>query len=225
MNASTATRHKLVIAVDGPSGSGKSSVSREAANRLDFNFLDTGAMYRMITFYLDSKKVVNQEDIEQIFLTEQIELEVSINPSKILFEINGKDISTTIRNQEITSKVSHYASIQTVRDFLLLKQRSIINDSLKGIVVEGRDIGSVVVPQADLKIFITASEEVRAQRRAKEINLDPNQVLKDQKIRDEKDSNRKISPLIIPEDAVILDTSSLNFEESVNEFIKLVKNV
>jgi cytidylate kinase len=112
-----------------------------------------------------------------------------------------------------------------VRNFLLEKQRFIINNSNESIVVEGRDIGSVVVPNADLKIFITASDEARAERRAKELNLDVAQVLNDQKIRDQKDSSRKISPLIKLEDSMELDTSQLSFDQSVEKFIELVKNV
>ncbi|MFM1825529.1 MAG: Cytidylate kinase [Actinomycetota bacterium] len=225
MNASNSTRHKLVVAVDGPSGSGKSSVSREAAKKLDFNFLDTGAMYRMITLYLLRSNVHNELDIQKILDKNEIDLSISINPLEILFQIKGEDVSKEIRSEEITKNVSFYASLPEVRNFLVQKQRDLINDSNKSIVIEGRDIGSVVVPDADVKIFITASEEIRAQRRAKEINSDVKKVLTEQKIRDEKDSNRKISPLLKPNDSKELDTSSLSFDQSVNKFIEIVKNV
>ncbi|MGA1310288.1 MAG: (d)CMP kinase [Candidatus Nanopelagicales bacterium] len=225
MNASNATRQKLVIAVDGPSGSGKSSISREAARRLGFNFLDTGAMYRMITYYLSNNGIVNESEIENALSTKEINFGVSINPDEVQFKLNGEDVSKIIRTELISKKVSYYASLRQVRNFLVGKQRKLINESSKSIVIEGRDIGSVVIPNADLKIYVTASEEIRALRRSKELNSSIDQVLIDQKIRDEKDSKREISPLIKPEDSIELDTSSLTFEESVNSFIGLVQNV
>ena len=225
MNASNATRQKLVIAVDGPSGSGKSSISREAARRLGFNFLDTGAMYRMITYYLSSNGIENESEIENAISTKEINFGVSINPEEVQFNLNGEDVSKIIRTELISKKVSYYASLRKVRNFLVGKQRNLINESSKSIVIEGRDIGSVVIPDADLKIYVTASEEIRALRRSKELDSSMEQVLIDQKIRDEKDSKREISPLIKPDDSIELDTSSLTFEESVNSFIGLVKNV
>jgi len=225
MNASNATRQKLVIAVDGPSGSGKSSISREAAKRLGFNFLDTGAMYRMITLFLSRKNVKTDEEIAIVFANDDINFEISTNPTEVMFKLNGEDVSKIIRTEEVTRNVSFYSALQLVRNFLLEKQRFIIMNSNDSIVVEGRDIGSVVVPNADLKIFITASEKARAERRAKELNLDVAQVLNDQKIRDQKDSSRKISPLIKLEDSMELDTSQLSFDQSVEKFIELVKNV
>jgi len=225
MNASNATRQKLVIAVDGPSGSGKSSISREAAKRLGFNFLDTGAMYRMITLFLSRKNVKTDEEIEIVLANDDINFDISTNPTEIMFKLNGEDVSKIIRTEEVTRNVSFYSALQLVRNFLLEKQRFIIMNSNDSIVVEGRDIGSVVVPNADLKIFITASEKARAERRAKELNLDVAQVLNDQKIRDQKDSSRKISPLIKLEDSMELDTSQLSFDQSVEKFIELVKNV
>lgn len=225
MNASNATRQKLVVAVDGPSGSGKSSISREAAKRLGFNFLDTGAMYRMITLFLSRKNLKNDEEIEIVLANDDINFDISTNPTEIMFKLNGEDVSKIIRTEEVTRNVSFYSALQLVRNFLLEKQRFIIMNSNDSIVVEGRDIGSVVVPNADLKIFITASEKARAERRAKELNLDVAQVLNDQKIRDQKDSSRKISPLIKLEDSMELDTSQLSFDQSVEKFIELVKNV
>jgi len=225
MNASNATRQKLVVAVDGPSGSGKSSISREAARRLGFNFLDTGAMYRMITYYLSSNGIENESEIENAISTKEINFGVSINPEEVQFKLNGEDVSKIIRTELISKKVSYYASLRKVRNFLVGKQRNLINESSKSIVIEGRDIGSVVIPDADLKIYVTASEEIRALRRSKELDSSMEQVLIDQKIRDEKDSKREISPLIKPDDSIELDTSSLTFEESVNSFIGLVQNV
>ncbi len=225
MNASSSTRQKLVIAVDGPSGSGKSSVSREAAKRLGFNFLDTGAMYRMMTLFLSKNNIQAETEINDILDRSEFNFDISINPDEIRFQINGEDVSKTIRLEEISNKVSYYAAIQEIRNHLVKLQRKLIDNSSKSIVIEGRDIGSVVVPNADLKIFITANEEIRAQRRAKELNSVVEKVLNDQKIRDEKDSNRKISPLLKPQDCIELDTSKLSFEDSVRKFIEIVENV
>lgn len=225
MNASSSTRQKLVIAVDGPSGSGKSSVSREAAKRLGFNFLDTGAMYRMMTLFLSKNNIQAETEINDILDRCEFNFDISINPDEIRFQINGEDVSKTIRLEEISNKVSYYAAIQDIRNHLVKLQRKLIDNSSKSIVIEGRDIGSVVVPNADLKIFITANEEIRAQRRAKELNSVVEKVLNDQKIRDEKDSNRKISPLLKPQDCIELDTSKLSFEDSVRKFIEIVENV
>ncbi len=225
MQASNSTRQKLVVAVDGPSGSGKSSVSREAAKRLKFNFLDTGAMYRMITYYFMKLDIKQEINMEQALKNDQINIDVSIDPSKIYFNLNGENVTEIIRSENVTKEVSYFAAIKSVRSFLVKKQRKIIEDSTSSIIIEGRDIGSVVIPDADLKIFITASEEVRAQRRAKELNSSSEKVLLDQRVRDAKDSKRKISPLVQTKDSIELDTSDLDFEQSVNKFIELVLNV
>lgn len=225
MQASNSTRQKLVVAVDGPSGSGKSSVSREAAKRLKFNFLDTGAMYRMITYYFMKLDIKQEINMEQALKNDQINIDVSIDPSKIYFNLNGENVTEIIRSENVTKEVSYFAAIKSVRSFLVKKQRKIIEDSTSSIIIEGRDIGSVVIPDADLKIFITASEEVRAQRRAKELNSSSEKVLLDQRVRDAKDSKREISPLVQTKDSIELDTSDLDFEQSVNKFIELVLNV
>lgn len=225
MQASPSARQKLVIAVDGPSGSGKSSISREVAKRLSFNYLDTGAMYRMITYFLTNLNDRSEPVVEKVLTEENIDFKISIDPSQINFMINHKNVSEIIRTEKITSEVSHFAAMKCVRSFLVAKQREIVANSRKSIIVEGRDIGSVVLPSADFKIFITANEEIRAQRRAKEINSSSEKVLNDQRIRDEKDSKRSISPLIKTNDSYELDTSFLDFEQSVNKFMELVQNV
>ena len=222
MNASKETRSQMVIAVDGPSGSGKSSISRESAKRLGFSYLDTGAMYRALTIYFlrqtDSQRSVTN------FSPVDVNLSISIDPEREIVEINNIDVTNEIRSEEVTKNVSHFAANPEIRNFLVLKQREIISSSKNGIVVEGRDIGSVVIPDADLKLFITASEEKRAARRALQMNSNVEDVLNQQKIRDKLDSERTISPLTIPKDAVILDNSDLDFEQSVKKFIDLVVN-
>ena len=212
----------MVIAVDGPSGSGKSSISKESAKRLGFNFLDTGAMYRSLTWFCIEGKLTEEESIIEKISHHDFNLEISINPLKEQVNVNGLDVTTFIRDNEITSQVSFYAAMPEVRRFLVSRQRELVNGSTKGIIVEGRDIGSVVLPNADFKIFITANDDVRARRRAKQLNSSEKDVLVAQRKRDLLDSSRKISPLVIPDGAVVLDNSELDFEQSVLRFIELV---
>ncbi len=212
----------MVIAVDGPSGSGKSSISKESARRLGFNFLDTGAMYRSLTWFCIEGKLTEEESIIEKISHHDFNLDISINPLKEQVNVNGLDVTTFIRDNEITSQVSFYAAMPEVRRFLVSRQRELVNGSTKGIIVEGRDIGSVVLPNADFKIFITANDDVRARRRAKQLNSSEKDVLVAQRKRDLLDSSRKISPLVIPDGAVVLDNSELDFEQSVLRFIKLV---
>ncbi len=212
----------MVIAVDGPSGSGKSSISKESAKRLGFNFLDTGAMYRSLTWFCIEAKFTDEESIIEKISHHDFNLEISINPLKEQVNVNGLDVTTFIRDNEITSQVSFYAAMPEVRRFLVSRQRELVNGSTKGIIVEGRDIGSVVLPNADFKIFITANDDVRARRRAKQLNSSEKDVLVAQRKRDLLDSSRKISPLVIPDGAVVLDNSELDFEQSVLRFIELV---
>ena len=212
----------MVIAVDGPSGSGKSSISKESARRLGFNFLDTGAMYRSLTWFCIEGKLTEEESIIEKIKHHDFNLEISINPLKEEVNVNGLDVTTFIRNNEITSQVSFYAAMPEVRRFLVSRQRELVNGSTKGIIVEGRDIGSVALPNADFKIFITANDDVRARRRAKQLNSSEKDVLVAQRKRDLLDSSRKISPLVIPDGAVVLDNSELDFEQSVLRFIELV---
>ena len=222
MNASNLTRPNMVIAVDGPSGSGKSSISKESARRLGFNFLDTGAMYRSLTWFCIEGKLTEEESIIEKISHHDFNLDISINPLKEQVNVNGLDVTTFIRDNEITSHVSFYAAMPEVRRFLVSRQRELVNGSTKGIIVEGRDIGSVVLPNADFKIFITANDDVRARRRAKQLNSSEKDVLVAQRKRDLLDSSRKISPLVIPDGAVVLDNSELDFEQSVLRFIELV---
>jgi cytidylate kinase len=214
MNASNLTRPNMVIAVDGPSGSGKSSISKESAKRLGFNFLDTGAMYRSITWFCVTKNLTEED----------FNLEISTDPLKDQVKVNDQDITNIIRDEAITSQVSHYAAMPKIRHFLVSKQRELVTASKTGIIVEGRDIGSVVLPEADFKIFITANDDVRAKRRAIQSDSNENDVLVAQRKRDLLDSSRKVSPLVIPDGAVVLDNSELDFEESVEKFIEIVSN-
>jgi cytidylate kinase len=222
MNASKLTRPNMVIAVDGPSGSGKSSISKESATRLGFNFLDTGAMYRSLTWFCVSNNLREEDLIVEKILNQDFELEISIDPQKEQVRVNGVEVTNIIREDAITSQVSVFAAMPGIRRFLVAKQRELVDASDSGIIVEGRDIGSVVLPNANFKIFITANDDVRAKRRARQIDSNENDVLVAQRKRDLLDSIRKVSPLVIPEGAVILDNSDLDFEQSVNKLIEIV---
>jgi len=222
MNASNLTRPNMVIAVDGPSGSGKSSISKESANRLGFNFLDTGAMYRSVTWFCVTENLIEEDLIIERINNKDFKLDISTDPLKDQVKVNDEDVSKIIREDEITSQVSHFAAMPKIRQFLVSKQRELVKASNSGIIVEGRDIGSVVLPEADFKIFITANDDVRAKRRAIQIDSNENDVLVAQRKRDLLDSSRKVSPLVIPEGAVILDNSDLDFEQSVEKFIEIV---
>ena len=224
MNASNLTRPNMVIAVDGPSGSGKSSISKESAKRLGFNFLDTGAMYRSITWFCVTKNLTEEDLIIERINNKDFNLDISTDPLKDQVKVNDQDITNIIRDEAITSQVSHYAAMAKIRQFLVSKQRELVTASKTGIIVEGRDIGSVVLPEADFKIFITANDDVRAKRRAIQSDSNENDVLVAQRKRDLLDSSRKVSPLVIPDGAVVLDNSELDFEESVEKFIEIVSN-
>lgn len=212
----------MVIAVDGPSGSGKSSISKESANRLGFNFLDTGAMYRSVTWFCITENLDKEDLIIERINNKDFKLDISTDPLKDQVKVNDEDVSKIIREDEITSQVSHFAAMPKIRQFLVSKQRELVKASNSGIIVEGRDIGSVVLPEADFKIFITANDDVRAKRRAIQIDSNENDVLVAQRKRDLLDSSRKVSPLVIPDGAVILDNSDLDFEQSVKKFIEIV---
>lgn len=212
----------MVIAVDGPSGSGKSSISKECANRLGFKFLDTGAMYRSVTWFCITENLDEEDLIIERINNKDFKLDISTDPLKDQVKVNDEDVSKIIREDEITSQVSHFAAMPKIRQFLVSKQRELVKASNSGIIVEGRDIGSVVLPEADFKIFITANDDVRAKRRAIQIESNENDVLVAQRKRDLLDSSRKVSPLVIPDGAVILDNSDLDFEQSVEKFIDIV---
>jgi len=212
----------MVIAVDGPSGSGKSSISKESANRLGFNFLDTGAMYRSVTWFCVTENLIEEDLIIERINNKDFKLDISTDPLKDQVKVNDEDVSKIIREDEITSQVSHFAAMPKIRQFLVSKQRELVKTSNSGIIVEGRDIGSVVLPEADFKIFITANDDVRAKRRAIQIDSNENDVLVAQRKRDLLDSSRKVSPLVIPDGAVILDNSDLDFGQSVEKFIDIV---
>ena len=214
----------MVVAIDGPAGVGKTTTAKLLADKLGFMYLDTGAMYRSMTYFFLQKNVdLNDiKDIqENIILFENI-VEFKIQNPMIIF-LSGKDISQEIRRVAVTNYVSQVSAIDDVRKSMVKIQRSVASKG--NVVVEGRDIGTVVFPDAEFKFFLTAEYEVRALRRLKEFNkmnenINVNQIKEDLLARDNYDSNRKISPLKKAEDAFEIDTTNCTIDEQVSIIFK-----
>lgn len=212
---------KFIVAVDGPAGSGKSTISKIVAKELEMTYLDTGAMYRMVTLAV----IRNQVNIENLDEVNEMLDNLKLDIIKDKFYLNNEDVSEAIRGVEVTNNVSRIAAIKLVREKLVDMQRSISEG--KKVILDGRDIGTVVFPNADIKVFLVASPEERAKRRVKEflskgIDTDFETVLAEILKRDEMDSTRKESPLLKAKDAVLIDTSFMNIEEVSEEIINLV---
>ena len=214
------------VAIDGPSGSGKSTLSRKAAENLGFIYVDTGAMYRTIGLYA-YRLGIPVDSVEPI--TEHLsEISISLkyqNGEQLIF-LGEEDVSKEIRTHIISSYASAVAKIPTVRAFLLERQRLIAKENC--VIMDGRDIGTVVLPDADVKIFLTASPEVRANRRYAELKergqqIDYQQLLQDIIDRDYQDSHREIAPLKPSETSIVLDTSELDFNQSLDKLISIIK--
>ncbi|MEC3957376.1 (d)CMP kinase [Nocardia sp. CDC153] len=212
--------------MDGPSGTGKSSVSRQLATRLEARYLDTGAMYRVATLRV-LRSGVDLDDAAAIAVAvKELPLTIGTDPSREVILLDGEDVSSEIRGNAVTKAVSAVSAVPEVREQLVALQRE-ITVSAGRIVVEGRDIGTVVLPEADVKIYLTASAEARAFRRnaqniAEGRGDDYEAVLADVQRRDTLDSTRKVSPLRPAEDAVLVDTSDLNKDEVIDELYRVV---
>lgn len=216
----------LVVAMDGPSGTGKSSVSRLLATRLEASYLDTGAMYRVATLRVLRGGVDLEDPAAIAVAVKELPLTIGTDPSRELILLDGEDVSAEIRGNAVTKAVSAVSAVSEVRDQLVALQRDIAASAGR-IVVEGRDIGTVVLTGADVKIYLTASAEARAQRRnaqniAEGRGDDFEAVLADVQRRDTLDSTRKVSPLRPATDAVLVDTSDLNKDEVIDELYRVV---
>lgn len=214
----------LVIAVDGPSGSGKSSAAKGVARALGFRYLDTGSMYRAMTWWMLSQGV-DVEDAEAVAARAgEPVLEPATDPDAPNISVDGVDVSGPIRTREVSNAVSAVSRVPVVRARLVALQREII--AAGDIVAEGRDIGTVVVPDAPVKVFLTASEDVRAARRSKDLQSDPGAtvetLLKEQARRDLLDSTRKTSPMTKADDAVEIDSTELGLDEVIDAVVRLV---
>ncbi|WP_436839253.1 (d)CMP kinase [Nocardia brasiliensis] len=216
----------LVVAMDGPSGTGKSSVSRRLATRLGARYLDTGAMYRVATLRVLRAGVELTDAAAIGAAVKELPLSIGTDPSREVIRLDGEDVSSEIRGDAVTKAVSAVSAVPEVRELLVALQREITTDAQR-IVVEGRDIGTVVLPDADAKIYLTASAEARAHRRNQQ-NIaegrgdDYEAVLADVQRRDNLDSTRKVSPLRPADDAVLVDTSDLNMDEVIDELYRVV---
>ncbi len=217
----------LVLAVDGPSGTGKSTMCRALAKQLDAKYVDTGAMYRVATLAVLRAGVDPEDTAAVIEATQDLPLEVSDDPDSTAVLFAGEDVSREIRGPEVTRNVSAVSAIPEVRVNLVELQRKLARDAGRAIV-EGRDIGTVVLPDAPAKVFMTASAEVRAKRRfdqdvAAGRDADFDVVLKDVKRRDELDSSRAASPLRPADDAEIVDTSDMTPDEVLAALTSVVE--
>lgn len=214
------------IAIDGPSGAGKSSLAKQLAQELGYLYVDTGAMYRAIGLYA-VRRGADPKNAEQVEpLLPEIQLDIRLVEGTQHIYLNGEDVSTDIRAEEIGMAASGVSAIPAVRQFLLDTQRNLARAN--NVLMDGRDIGTVILPHAQVKIFLTASDTARAQRRYKELvekgqNPDYEQVLADIRQRDYQDSHRAVAPLRQAEDAVLVDTSELNLEESLEALKEVIR--
>ena len=217
------------VAVDGPAGSGKSTITKMVAKSLGFNYVDTGAMYRAITFNFLSNGLDELEEEKIKELLSKTDFKVEYVDGVQYVYVNDVEVSDKIRTAEVSKFTSLFAKSPAVRDFLIDTQRNLANTN--NIIMDGRDIASVVLPNADVKIFLTASVEERARRRVLDFerqgikNVDFEKVKEDIKARDWQDENRDIAPLIKVESATLLDTTSLTIDEVVEKMTELVKSV
>lgn len=212
----------MVITIDGPAASGKSSVSRELARRLGWNWVSTGAFYRGLAFAA-LKMQIDLDDVQALTeLTSNPAWSVRLADERTKVFFGEEDVTDLIAHEDVgnfASKVSHYPE---VRKALLQVQRNCA-EGREGLVAEGRDCGTVVFPDAEAKVYLTANSELRAARRATELGLDQGDMVKAQQQRDMQDSTRKVAPMAIPENAFVLDSTELNFDQVVSKVEEFVR--
>lgn len=215
----------FVVAIDGPAGSGKGTVAKLVGEKMNLINIDTGAMFRCVALEMLRKKVSleDEKEIQKILENINIEFKNENKEDKVL--LNGEDVSFKIRDEEVSNFVSPISTIKVIRDCLLKLQRRIAEN--KNIIMEGRDIGTTVFPNADVKIYLTATVEERAKRRIKQninkgIEADYEAILQNIKDRDERDSNREIAPLKKAEDATLVDSTNMEIEEVVETISNII---
>ncbi|WP_019534083.1 (d)CMP kinase [Paenibacillus ginsengihumi] len=218
--------NKFNIAIDGPAGAGKSTVARLVAEALGFVYVDTGAMYRAVTWRVLQEGLTPEQTAEMIALTERIELRLVPGENGQQVFVDGIDVTREIRSREVTSHVSRVSSIPEIRRLLTAKQKELAKD--KGVVMDGRDIGSQVLPDAELKVFLTASVRIRAERRFRELGgaqqgMSLEQLEQEIARRDKMDEQREASPLVKAPDAVLIDSSAMEIPEVVERILDLCR--
>ena len=225
---SPVTSRAMVITIDGPAGTGKSTVSREVASRLRFDFLDTGAMYRAIGLAVLRKGIGfdNPREMEFVARHCRVEFDWSKRPPGVL--LNGESVGHLLRGKDVTDAAKYVAQVPGIRHKLVEEQRKIGKEH-GNLVTEGRDQGSVVFPDAEFKFYLTASPEERAHRRARELRargeiVDEREILEQIVERDEKDRSRSVGPLAVPEGARVIDTTALSMDEVVRRIVGEVRS-
>ena len=214
------------IAIDGPAGAGKSTIARRVAKELSFIYVDTGAMYRAMALYL-LRKEVNRDDTEQIGnICQDAEISIEYQNGEQIVLLNGENVNSYLRTEEVGNMASVSSAVPRVREKLLSLQRKLAKDM--SVVMDGRDIGTTILPDADVKIYLTASSLTRARRRYLELqekgtvcNLDD--IQKDIEERDQRDMNREISPLRQAKDAVLVDSSDLTIQQVVDRILQIFR--
>lgn len=219
---------RIVIAIDGYSGCGKSSTAKSVAKILNYTYIDSGAMYRAATLHFLNNHVTlsNPKDVEKNLENLQISFHVNPENGKQETFLNGVNVEAEIRSMKVSEYVSEVSKIKEVRTALVAQQQHL--GRKKGVVMDGRDISTVVFPQAELKVFMNADLKIRAERRQKELLekgtlIELNKIIQNLSDRDKMDSTREESPLIKAEDAEEIDTSRMDFDEQVNQIVKLAK--
>lgn len=217
----------IAVAIDGPAGAGKSSVAKAVGKQLGLLYVDTGALYRTVGLAALRKGVdaSSKAEVEALLKEISVEMDFSETSGQVVL-LNGEDVSGLIRTPQVSMAASDFSALPVVREYLLSLQRDIAKT--KNVIMDGRDIGTVVLPQAQVKIFLTASPESRAQRRYKELvekgeKTTVKDVLRDVIKRDYNDTNRKAAPLRPAEDSILVDTTNLDFEGSVEAVAKIIR--
>lgn len=223
--------NKITIAIDGFSSTGKSTVAKQLAKALGYVYVDTGAMYRAVTYYAMNNGLINESDFNSealVYQLPQIDLSFKFNEALGYAEVylNGLNVEKKIRTLKVSSFVSKVAAVSKVRQKLVEQQKKMGQD--KGVVMDGRDIGTIVFPNAELKLFMTASAQTRAERRYQELiergdQVEYKDVLENVQERDYIDSNREDSPLTKADDAIEIDNSNLTLDEQFNKILRLAK--
>ena len=216
----------MIIAVDGPAGSGKGTVTKRIEKELGFLNLDTGATYRCVALQVLRENVSLKDEEEIIKIANDIDIKINNTGDKDIILLNGEDVSKEIRTKEVTSIVSQVSSIIPVREKMVEVQRKLANG--KNVIVEGRDIGTVVFPNADIKIYLDASEEIRAQRRYEEnkqneIDTTYEEILENVKMRDYNDMHKKVGALKKADDAIVVDSTNLTIDQVVEKIKYIIK--